>query len=34
MKYLYRCNSKHETPLDDLKKARYYIDYIVKLKEK
>lgn len=33
MKYLWRCDRKHETPIDDLKKARWYIDHIIKINE-
>lgn len=32
-KYIYRCESKHKTPLDDLDKARWYIDYIIENKD-
>lgn len=32
-KYIYRCKAKHETPLADLKKARWYLDYIIKNEE-
>lgn len=30
IKYLWRCDSKHESPLEDLKKARWYIDREIK----
>lgn len=30
-KYLWRCMSKHPSPLVDLKKARYYLDYMIKM---
>lgn len=26
LKYLWRCGYKHDDPLDDLRKARYYLD--------
>lgn len=29
-KYLYRAKSKHETPIGDLKKARWYLDYLIR----
>lgn len=32
-KYILRCNKKHKTPIEDLKKARYYLDYIINNKE-
>lgn len=32
-KYLFRCDSKHETPIEDLGKARWYLDYIIKNKD-
>lgn len=32
-KYLFRANKKHETPLDDIKKAAWYLNYIVEHKE-
>lgn len=32
-KYLYRCQNKYETPLEDIKKAKYYIDYAIKKME-
>ncbi|MEU0912164.1 DUF3310 domain-containing protein [Streptomyces althioticus] len=33
-KYLWRMNSKHETPLEDLKKARFYLDRLIAREEK
>lgn len=30
-KYLWRCMKKHETPLEDLKKAQYYINKAIEL---
>lgn len=33
LKYLWRCDRKHETPINDLKKARWYIDHAVKINE-
>lgn len=32
-KYVLRCNKKHKTPIEDLRKARYYLDYIINNKE-
>ena len=32
-KYLYRCMSKHETPLEDVKKARWYLNHYISLEE-
>jgi len=32
-KYISRCSKKHETPLQDIKKARWYLDYIISNKE-
>ena len=32
-KHLWRCKQKHETPLTDLKKARFYIDWIINKEE-
>lgn len=29
VKYLFRCKKKHETPIDDLKKAKTYIEHAV-----
>ena len=26
VKYIFRCNKKHETPTDDLRKAEWYIN--------
>lgn len=33
-KYVFRAKSKHKSPIDDLRKARYYLDYIIRGKEK
>lgn len=33
-KYLWRCMKKHETPIEDLKKAQYYINKAIELYEK
>jgi hypothetical protein len=30
IKYLWRCDNKHNSPLEDLKKARWYIDREIK----
>ena len=30
IKYLWRCDKKHESPLEDLKKARWYVDREIK----
>ncbi len=30
VKYLWRAPHKHETPLEDLKKARFYLDYLIR----
>lgn len=30
-KYLWRCMKKHETPIEDLKKAQYYINKAIEL---
>ena len=30
-KYIYRCNSKHETPIEDVKKAIWYLDKFLEL---
>lgn len=32
-KYIWRCRKKHETPLEDLKKARWYVDKAIALME-
>lgn len=29
VKYLFRCKKKHETPIDDLKKAITYIEHAI-----
>lgn len=31
IKYLARCRSKHPKPLDDLRKARHYLDMLIEL---
>ncbi len=28
-KYLYRCKNKHDSPVEDLEKARWYIDRVL-----
>lgn len=28
-KYLFRCDKKHETPTEDIKKAAWYLEYII-----
>ena len=33
IKYLARCRAKHPDPLDDLKKARHYLDKLIELEE-
>jgi len=33
-KYLFRCKRKHDNPLEDIKKARTYLDYYINLDEK
>lgn len=30
-KYLWRCLKKHETPIEDIKKAQYYINKYIEL---
>lgn len=30
-KYLYRCNKKHETPVEDVKKAVWYLNKFLEL---
>ena len=30
-KYIYRCNSKHETPIEDVKKAVWYLNKFIEL---
>lgn len=32
-KYIWRCRKKHETPMEDLKKCRWYIDKALELLE-
>ncbi|MEU0952825.1 DUF3310 domain-containing protein [Streptomyces niveus] len=32
-KYLWRMNSKHETPIEDLKKAKFYLDRLISREE-
>ena len=32
-KYIWRCRKKHETPLEDLKKARWYVGKAIALME-
>lgn len=32
-KYLWRCMKKHETPIEDIEKARDYLTYYLKLNE-
>ncbi len=32
-KYLYRCASKHSSPLEDVKKADWYINKFIELEE-
>ena len=32
-KYLYRCMNKHDSPIEDIKKARWYIDKYISLNE-
>jgi hypothetical protein len=29
LKYIWRCNDKHERPIEDLKKARYYLQRLI-----
>ena len=33
-KYLYRCNKKHNSPVEDVKKAIWYLNKFVELEEK
>lgn len=33
-KYLFRCAKKHDTPIEDIKKARWYLDKYIELYEK
>lgn len=33
-KYIFRCLKKHDSPLDDLKKAQWYINKAIELYEK
>lgn len=33
-KYMFRCKQKHSSPLDDLKKAQWYINKAIELYEK
>lgn len=32
-KYLWRCNSKHETPIEDVKKSAWYLNKYISLSE-
>lgn len=32
-KYIWRCRKKHETPIEDLKKCRWYINKAIELLE-
>ncbi len=32
-KYIYRCNYKHETPTEDIKKAIWYLNKFLQLEE-
>lgn len=32
-KYLFRCNKKHKTPIEDIKKAQWYINKYIELYE-
>ena len=32
-KYIYRCNKKHDSPIEDVKKAVWYLNEFVKLSE-
>ena len=34
VKYLFRCKKKHETPVDDLKKAITYIEHAISVVNK
>lgn len=33
VKYLWRCMKKHETPIEDIKKACDYLNYYLKIDE-
>lgn len=33
-KYIFRCMKKHDTPLADVKKARWYLDKFIELEER
>ena len=33
-KYLFRCTKKHNTPIEDIKKAQWYINKYLELNEK
>ena len=33
-KYLFRCNKKHETPTEDIKKAIWYLNHYLEIEEK
>ena len=33
-KYIFRCMKKHDTPLADIKKARWYLDKFIELEER
>lgn len=33
-KYIFRCMKKHDTPLADIKKARWYLDKFIELEDR
>lgn len=33
IKYIARCNDKHDTPLDDLYKAKHYLEMLIEVNE-
>lgn len=34
MKYIWRCNSKHDSPIEDIKKAKWYLEKYIEIAER